>query len=133
MTTELQMSDLVAKLENSENIKEFLETHILETKVKSAVDVYMKLVNSEIEEDNKQNYKTDLQKDFLNYIRSNDIQVEEVKTAECIAKTAFSRLKNASENYYINKLNSIKDEKLNILKLKAEQMKKEYELVKTIR
>jgi hypothetical protein len=133
MTTEIKANNFMTEIDNKAYNSDFFETHVIEKGVNSVVNSYMQLINSEIPDKEHQTHKTTLQKDFLNYIKSNNIDVYKANTADCIAKTAFSRLKNASENYYMNKLQSTKNEKLENLKQQAEQMKKEYELVKNLR
>lgn len=132
MTTEIKANNFMTETDNKAYNSDFFETHVIEKGINSVVNSYMQLINSEIPDKEQQNHKTALQKDFLNYIKSNNIDVYKANTADCIAKTVFSRLKNASENYYMSKLQSTKNEKLENLKQQAEQMKKEYELVRNL-
>ena len=133
MTTELKAGDYMTETDNTDHNSDFFETRINEKRVDSVVDSYMQLINDGIADDEHQDHRITLQKDFLNYVRSNNIDVYNANTVDCIAKTAFSRLQNASRNYYMSKLGSAKNENLENLKQKAVQMKKEYELVKNLR
>lgn len=126
MTTEFKTNDFMTEIDNNA-----YNSNSVEKKVDFAVSSYMKLLDSNLTGEAHNNYKTILLKDFLNYIKSNNIDVNKSDTAECIAKTAFSRLKSASENYCISKLSSPEDYNLTNLKQHAQQMKKEYELVKS--
>lgn len=118
---------------NKKNIFSILfGKNIFEKKVNTVVDAYMKLVGTDVCAKEKKSYKANLQKDFLNYIKSNEINVEEINTAENIKKTAFLRLKFASENYCTSKQVSNKESCSEELKKKAQQMKSEYELISSL-
>ena len=117
--------------DNSE-MQDYLEDSIKKEKVFSIAEIYITLTNPELKGPALLEYREKLQKDFIKYIRTNDIKDVDDNIIENMAKISFLRLVKASKDYYLKKNYHSKSDNFKELKKIAERFSKDYKLIMSI-
>lgn len=108
---------------------EIMEKFALDEKVSDAIGKFINITGKDMNDIQLSELKNELKEEFFEYIELENIQACDVDSLDNIAKVAFHRLVKASREYFYQKNSNCSYETLENLRIKANNCKRDYELI----